>query len=372
MQIEVKKKESSDKYDKHYLSINGIDDEDSWCNLYNDGLIGQLYREEAITELLNHDFSSVPSNIQALQFYVDSASSWADSLEVELIFKDRYSGKAPAIQFELRIEWEKWAKPISIIEYASFLEKSLNEMGLPNIEYFQDDEFVTNGFGFIFNLQVTDKNIKNIVDDCISLFEKITRLAEEKIVERFQANSLSVFFDFPVEIRPACEQYLMYFTQFLKDIGIAAHSEIKQEARRTLFSVTPENDDDALGQIREALSVYLKMPSYPDLESQFSKNGDIAIKQLEANIYHLKSQLMLASATIQAKDATIQAKDATIDVLTITNYKLSEAIQYVPNTSQKNEEVLGGVIKVKSADFKGFSIDFAEILRRLKRKMGSA
>jgi hypothetical protein len=69
---------------------------------------------------------------------------------------------------------------------------------------------------------------------------------------------------FPPAIRTACEQYLLYFVQFLEDLGVSATAEIKEDAKRVLFSVTPTDGCAALQQIREALEVYLKLPEMPE------------------------------------------------------------------------------------------------------------
>jgi hypothetical protein len=56
-----------------------------------------------------------------------------------------------------------------------------------------------------------------------------------------------------------------------------------------------------LNKIKEALSIYINLPQLD--ESDFSQmgNGDVAFYQLQANISHLKSQLILANATLQIK-----------------------------------------------------------------------
>jgi len=111
--------------------------------------------------------------------------------------------------------------------------------------------------------------------------------------------------NFPPAVRTACEQYLLYFVQFLEDLGIKASAELKEDAQRVLFSVTPANGASALEQIRQALEIYLGLPAMPDFSSAEGQYQNLAVQQLHANILHLQSQLTLARATLQAKDATI-------------------------------------------------------------------
>jgi hypothetical protein len=80
---------------------------------------------------------------------------------------------------------------------------------------------------------------------------------------------------------------------------------------------------------------------------------------------HLRSQLMLSEAIIQAKDASIQS-------LNLTVYRYEQfALEHAQSDKSKNEEdVIKGVLAVRKFDGKGFSVDLPEIFRRLKRRFG--
>jgi hypothetical protein len=49
-------------------------------------------------------------------------------------------------------------------------------------------------------------------------------------------------FQFPEETKTACTQYLQYFYEFLKDVGIKAKVAVtEQDSGGVLFSVAPED-----------------------------------------------------------------------------------------------------------------------------------
>ncbi len=50
------------------------------------------------------------------------------------------------------------------------------------------------------------------------------------------------------------KQYLIYFTQFLADMGILADTELKEEVNHTLFKIIPKDKDESLDRVREALN----------------------------------------------------------------------------------------------------------------------
>lgn len=127
-----------------------------------------------------------------------------------------------------------------------------------------------------------------------------------------------------------------------------------------------------MDRIREALEVYLQIPSVPDFEVDPASMDEIAVRQLQANVHHLKGQLAIASATLEAKNATIEA-------LELSNYRyrqlLADADQakqidissVQENPSSGDEPILEGIVEVTEYEGKGFTINLPEILRKLKR-----
>jgi hypothetical protein len=174
-------------------------------------------------------------------------------------------------------------------------------------------------------------------------------------------------------VKTACAQYLTYFIQFLEDLGVKADSEIKENAGRVLFSVTPKDGPSALGQIREALDAYLRLPRNPEFGSESAEFGGVAVSQLKANVFFLHSQLALAQAMIEAKDARIEALDLTVyqqrQLLT------GVSVEKPASSSQdwdQDEPILGDTVHLTKYEGKIVKIDFPTILRRLKRSFGVA
>jgi CheY-like chemotaxis protein len=184
-------------------------------------------------------------------------------------------------------------------------------------------------------------------------------------------DSLVTLFRFPPGIRSCCSQYLLYFVQFLEDLGIKADSEIKEDAGRILFSVTPADGTSALGKIKEALEVYLDLPRNPEFNATADEFSDIAVSQLKANVFFLKSQLELAQAMLETKSATIEALNLTVyqhrQLLTGPS-----ADQTTPKakTSSESEPIIGDTVHLTKYEGKFVKVDLPTILRRLKRSFG--
>jgi hypothetical protein len=218
------------------------------------------------------------------------------------------------------------------------------------------------------NILATDNN--STIGEQISARLKALVECHKRAVSILTASdeneSVSITLDFPNELKVYCEQYLVYFVQFLKDLGVEATSELKHDAGKVLFSVTPTDKDEALDKIRTALEVYLCLPSG---KFAVAGNDPIEVQRLSANILHLQSQLMLAQAMIQHKDAAIQLQQATIQhqqFLLAENVITQSVVDITPKKVEDREEFLGGAVALTQIEKSGVRINLAEIYRRLR------
>jgi excisionase family DNA binding protein len=183
-------------------------------------------------------------------------------------------------------------------------------------------------------------------------------------------DSVTVPFEFPAPVKTACEQYLLYFAQFLKDLGVEVEAKIEERASVVLFSVTPTDKSQALDNIREALEIYLRMPSAPNFDAAASQFGDVAVSQLKANVLHLQSQLMLANATLEMRNAVIEARGVEIaslkEAIDLMGLKPQDAPDSRGNADK--EPLVGDLVSVKKYNYKFLEIDFPRLLRRLRRR----
>ena len=360
----VKKTEPDDGYISKtgHLIVNSIEDKDSYYYEYKDGQnSATLYDEDAIEELLKHSIEDIGVFLYNFSYTIE-IDNWDFWIDLKIICKKEYKDDfAPSIKAELGLESEQWNKPYSLVEFSKELAKTIATNNDPNYIYYQsDEEFVSNGFGILFSFGDTKTILSELEEKTIEKVEEILLNTKTSLIHNLDKEVITTFFTFPEHIKTPCKQYLIYFAQFLMDIGIEADTEIKEEAHRTLFKVIPKDNNDSLDKIKDALQVYLNAPSFDNLQTEM--NNDVAVMQWQANVMHLKSQLTLANSVLQLKDATIQS-------LQLSNYQLQNILQdkKQPNETDKEEDIIKGVVSLKKYEGKGISINFAEILRRLKR-----
>jgi len=295
-------------------------------------------------------------------------------LTASFSFPDDDDNRAILLEVTFGIVIHKWAGPWSIGDYQRAIMETLEaypESGLEisDLWNYGDDNTTAR---FICTLKDVSASAESVLDRWLPSAEQIIRKAKQALADNLDRNTLVTLFDFPQEVSTACEQYLLYFVQFLRDLGIEADASIKHEARQVLFSVTPNDGAEALERIREALDVYLRLPDSPEFATQAPTYGDIAVQQLQANIHHLKGQLMVAGAVLRAKNAQIAALELsnfTYQQLIATQQQAATIPLLPPGTSGADvESLVPGVIEVTKYEGKGFTVNLPELLRRLKRK----
>ena len=187
-----------------------------------------------------------------------------------------------------------------------------------------------------------------------------------RISEEFslREEGVQLKFNFPKEVKTACEQYLMYFGQFLQDIGVETLTKISEGVEETVFSVIPTDKSQALNRIREALAIYLNLPTIIDYGSSFGIMESIEIQRMQANVQYMQGQMLLARATIQQQSLTIDQQRTIIEQNIASFNILNTSLKSAKNMT---EPLLGNIVLIKALDLKVIQINLPEIYRILKK-----
>ena len=233
---------------------------------------------------------------------------------------------------------------------------------------------------YICNILGYDSNTKNLgenIKDFMSLFSSAQAEVINGFRDRASVEYLVQEFEFPEEVKTACKQYLIYFTEFLQDVGVNATSSIEEENGNTRFLVEPQSKDEALEGIAELLRIYLRLPSSPVANSypdplQFNP----AAQRLAAQVQHFNGQLMMANSALQALNSALQLKDVTIqkqkdEILKLRQFTAMVLIEAMKLDESNEELILGGLVKFKEYELFGIAkLNFPEVVRRLKDRFG--
>jgi hypothetical protein len=321
-------------------------------------------------KLLSYPPSHLLPEVVRLQF--GNCLTWLeqpffeDSLEVDLTL-------ASTDQIEINIDifpiGSDWNLPFTINDYisefSSLWEKNDYEKSLSfetwewSIDKYAEDFTISLSNSFF--IDSSDEKLKDQLSPLISTVqqshETVLRLLREKTNETFILEE----FEFPTEIKVGCEQYLIYFVQFLKDLGINATSSLQEKSGKVLFSIFPTDEATALIKIREALSIYLNLPS-----SSITYNESFAAIRLQQQIEGLqynqrmtereikvtRKELHLAQTIIESQDGIISEKNLTIQQQKKIIDKIVSSSIMVDSAENKEEleEIFDG-LKVGKSKF---------------------
>lgn len=269
-------------------------------------------------------------------------------------FSNVYSEWKAEVAFKFHLE--HWSLPFSVDCFAREIAELQLNIEMPESEWVlvEDDSF-TGRLTFITSLDQ-----KATWCSAVELLEsKINRDIKQFFDERKSSDKNSqgatYNFYFPEDVATACEQYLLYFGQFLTDMGISATANVARDDQTTIFQIIPADNRTALEQIHDALGTYLRLPGL-DIAAINETVPNVALLHLGSQVDHLKSQLKLAQAIIETKNETIRI------------IRESSYISDSGNTPEKPEHLFGGIITVSSFKIGAAKLNIAEILRKLKRR----
>jgi hypothetical protein len=189
---------------------------------------------------------------------------------------------------------------------------------------------------------------------------ELHQIIETELIVKNKKTILTKYFDFPKELKISCKQYLLYFAQFLKDLGINADSNLKEEAGKVLFSVIPTDDIEALDKIREALAVYLNLPSSPIVY-----DDSFAAMRLQQQIENLQHSQRTAVRELQFNEKLLTAQSQIINEKNVT---ISHQQSVIEQQNKIIEKISSKSIMIDSVENKEELVEICEGLKIGKSK----
>ena len=356
------------------LIVDGItitEDLGYFSSTGTDRLYARIYDYDISKKITDISFNDIPENMWHLEFY--HPLNFTEFIETIEVNRDYHNMEHMQLRFNFSWDFEKWKNPFSIEEFAKTMEETVFCYKDRGLKWVQEDEILSNGCHIVCLNFNKSETIKMVVERNLPLIKEIIQKANLLLMEQSNQNSLISLFDFPEQVRVPCEQYLIYFVEFLKNIGIVAITEISHQAGKVLFSVTPESKETALWQIKEALDIYLQLPTNIQKTGLINMYLEPKEQQLIANIQHLNGQLMLANALAQTQNEIIQNQKISIEqqqqIIDSTILQHSLLITTSNDDNRDKEDILGGTISLTNIEAKGFQINLPSIYRWLREKL---
>lgn len=326
-----------------------------------------IYKSPLSHKLMDYPIHDISQAINTIEYRISSPMPFNPEIEYDVVVHRLESGGFE-ISLNYFYRYHEWKFLWSTNEFQRELQQVIDNSPEIKWEASQETAFFDNEFSIIFKVKNPENTVKTEAATCLEVVKELHRATESSLKSKLRRESVMMHFDFPEEVRVPCEQYLLYFAQFLRDLGVQADTALTHEAGQVLFTVTPADKEQALDKIRAALNAYLHLPSNPISDAV---NESIAVQRLESNILRLRSDLKLAAAELQAKNTTIEAQQLIIEVqkgLLSGEVIVNSMKDVTPKPKDKDkEELLGGTVSIIPLKGKGLEINLPELFRRLKR-----
>lgn len=243
------------------------------------------------------------------------------------------------------------------------------------LEKFKGDLFLE---GDSFNDRFPHVKItgKKLPDQCLYqemsyIIEKLSSIQQEILSEGLLDEQPSIMqeFEFPKEIRVYCEQYLIYFAQFLKDVGVEVTASITENDGKSIFHVTPKSKDEALKKIHKALGAYLNLPVVVTLDQFPSLDSSMEVKILHSQIHDFQNKLSLAIEKIRQQNLSLEMKNRIIDQQNSLMQSMQSGrvlMESMRDEDQDCEKIIDGALSIKKYDLGPLELDLPNIFRKMK------
>lgn len=372
--MEIKISKTANGKDEYQLIADGNVLSSEWVRNIGEGQYYLSLSTYEDFELLAHySFSDIPKEIIDIRVHEVDMNDDMSLTSIERS-DDNQSWK---VVFLRGYQFDEWGRGYSFREYYEEFKKNSQENLARGITIEPEDkskgghELIGNGFYLQVTLVIDQYSIAEYIERIEPIVDEFIAQVETSLDEKKFRNAIVTHFNFPKEVEIACEQYLLYFVEFLRDLGVDATADIQHEAGQVLFAVTPTGKEDAIEKIRSAFDVYLQLPANSITTVSEVSEDRIAIQRLAANVHHLNGQLMLAQALMESKNATIQAQLTTIeyqqrmlDGNVIVDSRIND---FKEEKKDDKEDLLDGTLAITKYQGKGFEINLPEIFRRLKK-----
>ncbi|MBZ9750754.1 hypothetical protein K7W42_07755 [Deinococcus sp. HMF7604] len=337
-------------------------------------MAGSLMMLEPLKDISLADLSGI-----IIMISESSASLNSSLVEDNRLVVDSGSGTA---SYTLNLKYDDWTMNFSPREFLDGITKMY-------WEYFELEESLEgielDSIPIIWKLEA---QVREVIEESMSITKQLIKDTIDLLSSEKSEGLISLEFDFPPHLKFACEQYLMYFGQFLKDAGENVDLELSHHDGKTLFSVVPENKDIGLSKINEALSIYLSLS-----ENRSPAQGSLSLAEsrTQAVIAGYQSQIMSLQVENNARNLELRAARITLtgqqnligqqgEMIARQSEIMADQAKALANSTQsgnilaeslriqeeETEDVIGGVVKVKAYDIGPLQLDIPEALRKVK------
>ncbi|MEM7793193.1 MAG: hypothetical protein AAF579_01910 [Cyanobacteria bacterium P01_C01_bin.118] len=339
--------------EKYELILNGEPiDKKNGSIIYNDRLklIDDIdLKQDLYNEICSFSIEDLIRNIYHINIefclLLDENFEYFYLEEVSIFNGDFYKSiQSESIEFSFvfhidLVDWDNgWSIKNQLNDFDEFIKDYGAEFTEPKVKPFLHEENIKeNDFNHYTVISINCNSPSLLLRDFLDSYIEIFTKAQEKVIEKYQSsltNYSSIeakhfdFSGFSSGVRSACERYLIYFSDFLRDVGIKASINIDKKGKDLYFSVIPESEEDELETINILLEqFFIRLPD-SDIIKQYKSGSDLdfASERLVRQVEKLEGDIRLINLESKTKDLEIYKKEDEIEDLALTKDNLTDAL----------------------------------------------
>ena len=305
---------------------------------------------DEIDELLKLEYSEIPLGFEYYKedyFEINGAS-------IDLSIAENHLGLC--VKYDLEV----WANNYPFKDFNLVLEGILSEgpFSILNYNNFQIDVDLD-----LDNLEYKNQSMLANVKKALDFIEESSVEAHKFLTEKTRDDVFIKVFEFPPEYKNICSQYLIWFGEFLQNLGIDANVSTNHSKNQTQLIVSPNECPELISDIEKLFYQYLSLP-YAELlppEPNSSQSEMLSFQSLTMQVQHLQTQIQMKDAVISSYQITNKAlSDQNSELLLINSLK-----------SDEKAEFFNGFLKVSRIQKIGkngnVEVDLSPILKLLKK-----
>jgi len=262
------------------------------------------------------------------------------------------------IKLSITFSWEEWNQPFTIQE---FLECYKNEMS--NIGFKTEINMEEGWASLDIIFFVLDGIVLHRIDEVIHEAKKEYQSLVVKLARAGSENIFVKVFNFPKEYESICTQYLVWFGEFLLNLGINADVSAENNRHQTSLIVSPKEAPELLIKIEQLFYQYLSLPYIEYLPAQAvsaSVEDKYLLQMLFSQVENFKNQ-------IQMKEAVIEMKELSIASLKENLHEKEKKILLIQSMKNaKDIEMFGGAISLGEIKLGPLKFDPKKLLDAFK------
>ena len=207
-----------------------------------------LWAGEISKQIEDLPLAELPPEVEEWRVYFSGEG------EIDALSAASVSPRLGYVEYIFEFNLDDWKGLWSAREYGDEMARVIEKRATPEVTIERvDEEAITDGFNIRFKVELPAHVILADAIDCrLDELHRIYHEAKARLEASATSDAIVLRFDFPKPVKAACEQYLLYFGEFLRDVGVNAETELREVAGKVLFQVRPTDKTEALSTIHEA------------------------------------------------------------------------------------------------------------------------